>query len=273
MKETTTNTQNDTYGFAAVDQMKDPALLFQFLDARRSIPSDVLIKRQIRDRLQPLENQRVLDVGCGTGDDTREIAALVGAAGYVIGVDSSARMIHEAKRRTDSDLPLEFRMGSVMKLEFPDGYFDCARAERVFMHLDDPHRGLSEVIRVVRSGGRIVVSELDRETRFIDSPYTHVTRKILTSLADRSAGGRVGKTLRRVFQQSGLAKVELQATVTHPPHDLFRVSLESHVNQCVEEGLISQDDATQWWQQLAEASASGVFFGGIIAFTVSGVKQ
>ena len=50
--------------------------------------------------LQPLEAQHVLDVGCGTGDDSREIASLVGLKGRVVGIDYSAAMVAEARRRT-----------------------------------------------------------------------------------------------------------------------------------------------------------------------------
>ena len=74
----------------------------------------------------------MLEVGCGTGDDSRAIAGLAGANGQVVAIDFSAAMIAEARRRTtDTSLPLEFHEGDAMKLGFADASFDCARAERL----------------------------------------------------------------------------------------------------------------------------------------------
>jgi ubiquinone/menaquinone biosynthesis C-methylase UbiE len=68
-----------------------------------------MIKRQIIDWLQPLEGRQVLDVGCGTGDDSREIARLFGPRGRVMAIYFSAAMIIEARQRnTDSACRLSF---------------------------------------------------------------------------------------------------------------------------------------------------------------------
>src|ERR1700723_1505721 len=88
--------------FDRVDAENNSAYFIKFLDARKSIPEEAVIKRQIIDMLQPLESKRMLDVGCGTGDDSREIAGLVGPKGGVVGIDYSATMIAEARKRTDS---------------------------------------------------------------------------------------------------------------------------------------------------------------------------
>jgi ubiquinone/menaquinone biosynthesis C-methylase UbiE len=101
----------------------------------------------------------------------------------VVAIDFSATMIAEARRRTtDASLRLEFREGDAMNLGFADASFDCARAERVLIHLSDPRKALEEMIRVVRSGGKAVVSELDLDTMYFDSPLMELTRRIMTLL-------------------------------------------------------------------------------------------
>jgi len=156
--------KGDANRFDRVDRQDDPAYYIKFLNARKLNPEEAINKRQILDLLQPLESRYVLDVGCGTGDDSREIASLVGANGRVVGIDYSEAMVIEARRRAaNSNLPLEFCTGDAMTLDFADASFDCVRCENVLLHLRDGSKALNEMIRVARSGGRIVVSEVDTE--------------------------------------------------------------------------------------------------------------
>jgi ubiquinone/menaquinone biosynthesis C-methylase UbiE len=66
----------DVNRFNRVDAEADPDYFVKFLDARRTIREDILIKQQMIEWMQPLASCRVLDVGCGTGDDARAIAEL-----------------------------------------------------------------------------------------------------------------------------------------------------------------------------------------------------
>jgi ubiquinone/menaquinone biosynthesis C-methylase UbiE len=260
--------------FDRVDAENDPAYFVKFLDARKSIAEDATIKRHMVDLLQPLAGRRVIDVGCGTGDDSRVIAGLVGLEGQVVGVDYSATMVAEARRRTtDAGLPVEFREGDAMKLDFADASFDGCRAERVLMHLSDPRKGLQEMIRIVRSGGRVVASELDQETIFFDSPYVELTRRFVASFADATPSARVGRSLARLMREAGLQSVIGQATVIRVPFGMVRIGFEGHVDKCVQQRLISPQDAERWWQHLKESDAAGEFHCGAIVFTAAGEKR
>ena len=126
----------------------------QFLEAINLLASVQALKRNIAGQLQIKEGQRILDVGCGIGDAVQTLALLVGDTGRVVGLDNSALMIEEARKRTDGvSLPVDFRVGDAQQLTFADQTFDGCRADRVFMYLDDPRRALTEMIRVARSGG------------------------------------------------------------------------------------------------------------------------
>src|SRR6266478_5040724 len=85
--------KEDPAGFARVDRTTDPNLFIEFLDSHRTIEGEREIKELVRELLSLRAGTHVLDIGCGTGDDAREIAALVGSVGRVVGIDQSEMMV------------------------------------------------------------------------------------------------------------------------------------------------------------------------------------
>jgi SAM-dependent methyltransferase len=95
------------------------------------------------------EPQRVLEVGGGEGELAERIRAELGAD--VIGIDQSERMV-EIQRSKGIDA----RVGDVQNLPFGDGEFDVVVAAWMLYHLPDLDRGLAEIARVLKAGGRLV---------------------------------------------------------------------------------------------------------------------
>src|SRR5262245_12847280 len=112
-------------GFRDVDQTGDPGYYVRFLQSVSGLERMRQIKRRSYELLQVRPGHHVLDVGCGLGDDVRALAALVGPTGRVVGIDVSAAMITEARKRSEgTDLPVAFAVGDAHHLDFPDGSFD-----------------------------------------------------------------------------------------------------------------------------------------------------
>jgi SAM-dependent methyltransferase len=103
---------------------------------------------------------RLLDVGCGPGTITVDLAARV-APGPVIGIDREPSVIAEAQRLLAPDAQIEFRSGDVYALEFPDASFDVVHAHQVLQHLTEPVAALVELRRVLRPGGILAVRDSD----------------------------------------------------------------------------------------------------------------
>src|SRR5438270_3787680 len=102
------------------------------------------VPQRFYDGLHLREGAHVLDVGCGTGDDVRMLAELVGPHGRVDGVDVSAAMVRTARER---GLPENARVqqAEAGELPFEDETFDAVRAERVFQHLTQPDVAAKEI--------------------------------------------------------------------------------------------------------------------------------
>jgi SAM-dependent methyltransferase len=104
----------------------------------------------------------LLDVGCGPGTITCDLARLV-SPGPVLAIDASSEVIDEARRtatRTGTT-NVEFAVGDVFALEVPDGSFDVVHAHQVLQHLGDPLGALAEMRRVCRPGGKVAVRDGD----------------------------------------------------------------------------------------------------------------
>src|SRR5271166_2880185 len=104
----------------------------------------------------------VLDVGCGPGTITLDLAALV-APGRVIGIDISEEVLGQAEAlRTERQTAnAEFSTGDVYQLDFPDSSFDVVHAHQVLQHLTDPVAALRELGRVLRPDGVLAVRDGD----------------------------------------------------------------------------------------------------------------
>ncbi|WP_055587207.1 methyltransferase domain-containing protein [Streptacidiphilus griseoplanus] len=105
----------------------------------------------------------VLDIGCGPGTITADLAELVGATGRVTAADASQEVLDQA-RRTAADRGLtnvDFAVADIHALDFPDDSFDVVHAHQVLQHVTDPVQALREMRRVCRPGGIVAARDSD----------------------------------------------------------------------------------------------------------------
>jgi demethylmenaquinone methyltransferase / 2-methoxy-6-polyprenyl-1,4-benzoquinol methylase len=107
---------------------------------------------------------RVLDVATGTGDLALELVRRVSPGGAVVGVDFSAGMLALAQDKDPSGT-VEWLEGNALELEFADNAFDAATVGFGARNFSDLDRGLAEMARVVKPGGRVVVLEITTPQR------------------------------------------------------------------------------------------------------------
>ncbi|MBB4661073.1 bifunctional demethylmenaquinone methyltransferase/2-methoxy-6-polyprenyl-1,4-benzoquinol methylase UbiE [Conexibacter arvalis] len=112
---------------------------------------------------------RALDVACGTGDLSLELARRVGPSGAVVGCDFSEQMLvlarEKAAKQPDLGADLRFEWANALELPYEDGQFAAATVGFGARNFSDLEQGLREMRRVVRPGGKVVVLEITTPTR------------------------------------------------------------------------------------------------------------
>jgi SAM-dependent methyltransferase len=103
---------------------------------------------------------RVLDVGCGPGSITADLADRV-APGTVTAIDSAPEALAWARETVGSRSNVEFRLGDVHALDFADASFDLVHAHQLLQHVTDPVAALREMRRVTRPGGVVAARDGD----------------------------------------------------------------------------------------------------------------
>lgn len=254
--------QPNVADFHDVDS-SDPAFLIAYLDAvNRGAAED---KRRSYEALQLSEGMSVLDIGCGTGDDVRTIAEIVGPRGRVTGVDASAAMIAEAQAR---GVPpnVAFVQAPAGALPFEPASFDACRAERVFQHLSDPESAAAEMRRVLRIEGKAFVLDPDWETLMIGGADMMLTRRITRALADGFTSPWAGRNALRILRRGGFRCVIttplVSALTLASAFDRF---ISSGIDSAIREGTVSNDEAAAWLHELMQAEQRGEFFCAVMS--------
>jgi len=107
----------------------------------------------------------ILDVGCGPGTITLDLARLVAPAGRVVGLDAVEAPLAAARAdaRSQGLANVTFEVGDVHDLPFENGSFDIVHAHQVLQHVGDPVAALREMARVCKPGGQVAARDSDYE--------------------------------------------------------------------------------------------------------------
>ncbi len=131
---------------------------------------------------------RALDVACGTGDLALELAERVGPGGEIVACDFSEQMLELAREKAAAHPTIRFEWANALELPYRDDEFAAATVGFGVRNFSDLERGLSELVRVVRPGGRVVILEMTTPTKPPLSTFFRVWFDRVVPLLGRVAG-------------------------------------------------------------------------------------
>jgi SAM-dependent methyltransferase len=258
---------NPRHPFAHVDDQSDPQQWIDVLDRLRSDPLYVRYKARIVELLEPIPGKRYLDIGVGTGGDAIELVRRHGVE--VVGVDSSAAMVAEARWRGLA----QAMVGDARALPFDAALFDGAWSDRTFQHLAEPGEALAEMVRVVRPGGLVVVADPDYGTQVVNIPDQELADRVLRFRAG-VGNWRLSHQMRRLFVEAGLANVHTEAApvvITEPTALDDALGLRSWAGLAAKQGMLELADVTRWEVALDQAAAGHWFLYAFCVFITTGL--
>ncbi len=168
--------------------------------------------------------QKIVDVGCGTGDFTRYLAKISNRKARILGIDSNEKSIQAAT--TDSKKAghyrlVSYKVGDVYKIPLEDSYADLTCCRTLLMHLTEPVKAVKEMARITKTGGSVVAVEGGEMGAFYDpndEGYSKLAKRGYEAWIKgvRKLEGkefRIGEKLPGIFNEAGLSdiKAEVQA--------------------------------------------------------------
>ncbi len=250
-------------GTSRVDSMEEElrAQVVEMLEGRGADAGQRELRAHFYELTAIAPGRRVLEVGCGTGVDTRAMAGLVAPGGSVLGIDPSETLLVEARRRTPPSLPARYEHASGVAIT-------------TLSHVAEPLPLVQEMARVLRPGGRLGLFDHDMGTFVIDAGDREVTRLIFERYTREVSGMDAGRRIQGLLKSAGLKAVQVVALplVDTTFSSYFQFVVERYPTRAVEDGLLTAQAAAAWQKDVRDRAAAGRFFGSVVYFAGVGMR-
>ncbi len=232
-----------------------------------STPDVVKQRRIILSALCLQPKERVLDIGSGPGLLVEDMATVIGSSGLICGIDISVDMIALSKRRCSSFPQVELREGDATSLPYDNDDFDVVVSTQVYEYVEDIEKGLKELNRVLKPGGRALILSTDWDTLIWNIGNRDQMRHILKTFEAHCADPRLPRTLALKLRDAGFHITHQDVyTVLNPEYNenTYSYGLIDFITSYVtgKNGITAEDTKT-WADELREKGREGSYFFSI----------
>jgi ubiquinone/menaquinone biosynthesis C-methylase UbiE len=195
-----------------------------------------------------------LDIGCGMGETTRQLAGKLDNGVELIGVDLDPNLIEVARSVPGTaEGKITFQQGDAAHLSFEDQTFDFVFARYLLHHLDQPQVVLAEMLRVCKSGGIVAVQEPDCAKQYC-YPESWAYEKIPEIYNRVFANAFIGRQLYALFQQLGYPSPHIEvmtiAGVNVELRRSYRMVIEAIGPVLIEKGILDAQELQELGEEL-----------------------
>ena len=221
-------------------------------------------RKQIIELLKLNPDERVLDVGSGPGFLASEIGEVVGPSGQVCGIDISETLLKIAEARCAHQPWVEFCQSDAARLPYPDYYFDIVISTQVLEYVTDANAVLTELYRVLRPGGRVVLLDTDWDSIVWHTTDATRMNRILSVWDEHAADPYLPRTLTRKLLQAGF-QIDAQRIIPmfNPVFDQNTFSnrlIDLIVSFVSDKKGITRNEALLWAEELRQCGEKGEYF-------------
>ncbi|NEO30222.1 MAG: methyltransferase domain-containing protein [Symploca sp. SIO3C6] len=167
------------------------------------------------------DGMSVLELGSGPGFITEKLLSLLPKIS-ITAIDTDPFMIDYCQQRLRNYIGNRLNISccaSIFNTGLPDNSFDFAIARLVFQHIPNPVDAAKEIRRVLKPGGKLVITDHDDEIFFIHEPpvpeYQIMSEKMRLAMATRNGNRRIGRQLWRILRDAGFQNQDLEIIVSH----------------------------------------------------------
>ncbi len=249
--------------------------LATILEIRGAQPRQTKMREACFNAAGLRKGMAVLEIGCGTGVVTRELARIAGRDGRVVGVDVSPALLSYARGRTvPGGVPVDYRVGDAYKLDFPDKSFDASCSITLLAHLESLDKVVSEMIRVTKQ--TVMLLDQDYQTLVFENSNTALTRRILQHGADYNVlDGWCGRKLPGLLVRHGLNNVQCWPFVyAERDSQSYLITIaERFAALAIAHDVVTDAEARVWLQELYDRAVEGSFFASLNYYFAFGHRK